>query len=120
MALLLCEINPDAQDDLLALGYQWGQSRVIAGYHWQSDIDAGRLLASAGYARLHTHEQFLADMAAARAEFARLTGESTGVESARAAVPARSAAIYNLAGEQVNDESHNGVYIQSGKKYVKQ
>ena len=26
-ALLLCEINPDAQDDLLALGYQWGQSR---------------------------------------------------------------------------------------------
>jgi len=55
----------------LALGYQWGQSRVIAGYHWQSDIDAGRLLASAGYARLHTNEQFLADMAAARAEFAQ-------------------------------------------------
>lgn len=119
MTLLLCEINPAAQDDILALGYQWGQSRAIAGYHWQSDIDAGRLLASAGYARLHTHEQFLADMAAARAEFAQLTGQSTGVRSAKAAAPAPSAAIYNLAGEQFNDEPHTGVYIQSGKKYVK-
>lgn len=119
MTLLLCEINPAAQDDILALGYQWGQSRAIAGYHWQSDIDAGRLLASAGYARLHTHEQFLADMAAARAEFAQLTGQSTGVRSAKAAAPAPSAAIYNLAGEQLNNEPHTGVYIQSGKKYVK-
>ena len=119
MTLLLCEINPDAQNDLLALGYQWGQSRVIAGYHWQSDVDAARLLASAGYARLHTNEDFLADMAAARAEYAQLAGQSTGVESARAAMPARSAAIYNLAGEQLNEESHTGVYIQNGKKYVK-
>lgn len=79
-ALLLCEINPAAQDELLALGYQWGQSRVIAGYHWQSDVDAARLLASAGYARLHTSQQFLADMAAACAEFARLKGQSTGDE----------------------------------------
>lgn len=71
-ALLLCEINPDAQDELLALGYQWGQSRVIAGFHWQSDVDAGRLLASAGFARLHTNPQFLADMAAAFAEYATL------------------------------------------------
>jgi acid phosphatase (class A) len=119
MTLLLCEINPAAQDDLLALGYQWGQSRAIAGYHWQSDIDAGRLLASAGYARLHTNEQFLADMAAARAEFAKLSGQSTGAESARATVSAPSAAIYNLAGERLSDEPHTGVYIQSGKKFVK-
>lgn len=118
-ALLLCEINPAAQDDILALGFQWGQSRVIAGYHWQSDIDAGRLLASAGYARLHTNEQFLADMAAARAEYARLAGQSTSVEAARAANPTPSAAIYNLAGEQVGVEPHTGVYIQSSKKYVK-
>ena len=119
MTLLLCEINPAAQDDLLALGYQWGQSRVIAGYHWQSDVDAGRLLASAGYARLHTNQDFLADMAAARAEYAQLTGQSVGAESAKVAMPTHSAAIYNLAGEQLNEESHTGVYIQNGKKYVK-
>lgn len=118
-ALLLCEINPDAQDGLLALGYQWGQSRVIAGYHWQSDVDAARLLASAGYARLHTSQDFLADMAAAQAEFAQLTGKPSSVGSPKATMPTRSAAIYNLAGEQLNEEPHTGVYIQNTKKYVK-
>jgi acid phosphatase (class A) len=70
MALLLSEINPDAQDEILKKGYEWGVSRVIAGYHWQSDTDASRLLASACYARLHTSEDFLEDMVAARKEFA--------------------------------------------------
>lgn len=73
MALLLCEINPAAQDELFKLGYEWGQSRVIAGFHWQSDVDASRMLAAACYARLHTCDEFLADMAAARKEFAKLT-----------------------------------------------
>lgn len=72
MALLLSEINPDVQDELFKKGYEWGESRVIAGYHWQSDTDASRLLASACYARLHTSEAFLKDMAAARKEFAEL------------------------------------------------
>lgn len=69
MALLLCEINPDAQNELFKLGYEWGQSRVIAGYHWQSDVDASRMLAAACYARLHACEEFLKDMAEARKEF---------------------------------------------------
>ncbi len=119
MTLLLCEINPDAQDDLLALGYQWGQSRVIAGYHWQSDVDAGRILASAGYARLHTNEEFLADIAAARAEYVRLAGGNTQVNAPKAVMTTRSAAIYNMAGEQLNNEPSTGAYIQNGKKYIK-
>lgn len=72
MTLLLMEINPDAQDELLAFGYEWGQSRVISGYHWQSDVDASRLVAAAGYSRLHTSQEFLDDMAAARKEYVRL------------------------------------------------
>jgi acid phosphatase (class A) len=72
MALLLCEINPAAQDEVFKLGYEWGQSRVIAGYHWQSDVDASRMLAAAAYARLHACEEFLADMADARKEFKKL------------------------------------------------
>ena len=69
MALLLSEINPYAQDELLQMGYEWGQSRVIVGYHWQSDVDASRLLASACYARLHSCKEFIDDMAAAKKEF---------------------------------------------------
>ena len=77
LALLLCEINSDAQDELFKLGYEWGQSRVIAGYHWQSDVDASRMLAAACYARLHTCQAFLDDMAAAKKEFTRLTTGGT-------------------------------------------
>jgi acid phosphatase (class A) len=72
-ALLLMEINPEAQDTLLARGYMFGESRVIAGYHWQSDVDAGRLAASAAYAKLHTNRHFLKQMKSARKEFLKLT-----------------------------------------------
>jgi acid phosphatase (class A) len=73
MALLLCEINPAAQNELFKLGYEWGQSRVIAGYHWQSDVDASRMLASACYARLHSSKEFLDDMKNAKKEFEKLS-----------------------------------------------
>lgn len=115
MALLLCEINPDAQDSLLKLGYEWGQSRVIAGYHWQSDVDASRLLASAVYARLHTNAEFLADIAAARAEYAALTGKN----SASPAVSKKkgsSAVIYNMRGEKVSGKAHKRANKKRGRK----
>lgn len=73
MALLLSEINPAAQDELFKLGYEWGQSRVIAGYHWQSDVDASRMLASACYARLHSCKEFLDDMKNAKKEFEKIS-----------------------------------------------
>ena len=78
MALVLCEINPDAQNELFKMGYEWGQSRVIAGYHWQSDVDASRMLAAAAYARLHACDAFLEDMAAARKEYQKLKKASLG------------------------------------------
>lgn len=53
MALLLAEINPAAQDAILKYGYEWGQSRVIAGYHWQSDIEASKAIIAGCFARLH-------------------------------------------------------------------
>ena len=118
MALLLCEINPDAQDDLLKLGYEWGQSRVIAGYHWQSDVDASRLVAAAGYARLHTNAEFLADIAAARQEFAALKSGQAAVPSVTLPDSSTSTAIYNIQGQQLNEKPNNGLFIQSGKKMV--
>ena len=71
-ALLLMEINPAAQDTLLARGYMFGDSRVVAGYHWQSDVDAGRLAASAAYAILHTSCSFQKQMKRARKEFIKI------------------------------------------------
>lgn len=68
-ALLLTELNPDRADTILARGYMYGESRVIAGYHWQSDVDAGRLAASAAIARLHADRRFMRLLRKAHKEF---------------------------------------------------
>ena len=68
-ALLLTEINPERADTILARGMMYGESRVIVGAHWQSDVDAGRLAAAALYARMHTSERFLKQMRRAQKEF---------------------------------------------------
>ena len=79
-ALLLSEINPERADTILARGYMYGESRVIVGAHWQSDVDAARVAASVAYARLHTSERFLEQMRRARQEFRVKTGLATIVE----------------------------------------
>ena len=72
-ALLLTEMAPDKADTIMARGYMYGQSRVIAGYHWQSDVDAARLVASAAVARLHADKRFLKLMKKARKEYLKLS-----------------------------------------------
>ena len=81
-ALLLSEINPANADTIMARGYMYGESRVIVGAHWQSDVDASRLCASIGLARLHTSQDFLADLAKAQDEFKRLTGALPATDDA--------------------------------------
>lgn len=71
-ALLLTEVAPDKADTILARGYMYGQSRVIAGYHWQSDVDAARLVASAAVARLHADKRFIKLMKKARKEYKKM------------------------------------------------
>lgn len=68
-ALLLAEINPDAADELIKIGYECGQSRIISGFHWQSDVTAARLAAAVAVAKLHSSKQFNKDMRRAKREF---------------------------------------------------
>ena len=58
-ALVLAEINPSRQNQILKRGYEYGQSRVICGAHWQSDVNAGRVTGAALVARLHANKKFL-------------------------------------------------------------
>lgn len=71
-ALLLTELMPEYADAILARGYVYGESRVVAGFHWQSDVDAGRLVASAAVARLHADKCFQKLMKKARKEYKKL------------------------------------------------
>ena len=55
---------------LVPLGYDFGQSRVICGVHWQSDVDAGRLIGAAVVARLHADPVFRVQLDEAKRELA--------------------------------------------------
>lgn len=68
-ALILCEIYPENQDAILKEGFEYGQSRVIAGFHWQSDVDAARVITGAAFARLHTSDAYLKQLRKAQEEF---------------------------------------------------
>ncbi|MDI2091667.1 acid phosphatase [Commensalibacter oyaizuii] len=61
-ALILSEIFPQRQNSLLKKGYDFGQSRVICGVHWQSDVDAGRIIGASIVAKLHTNQNFITEL----------------------------------------------------------
>lgn len=72
LALVLAEINPANQNEILKRGFEYGQSRVIIGVHYQTDVDAARLLASALINRLQTNDDFAGQLKKARQEFINL------------------------------------------------
>ena len=81
-ALLLSEINPANADTIMARGYMYGDSRVIVGAHWQSDVDASRLAAAIALTRLHTSPAFLTQLSKAQDEFKWLTGALSPTDDA--------------------------------------
>ncbi|MBQ7584816.1 MAG: phosphatase PAP2 family protein [Desulfovibrionaceae bacterium] len=71
-ALVLSEINPKRKELILKAAIEYGQSRVICGCHWQSDVDQARVLAAAVVANLHSNAEFQKYLKLAKEEFAKL------------------------------------------------
>ena len=69
--LVMAELAPAKASGLLEAGREIGDSRVICGVHYQSDVEAGRMLGAAMVAAEHANAQFRADFAAAKAELAK-------------------------------------------------
>lgn len=69
-ALILTEVAPERTNVLLARGLSFGQSRVICGVHWQSDVTAGRVMGASAVARLHADAVFRAELEEAKKEVA--------------------------------------------------
>jgi acid phosphatase (class A) len=69
-ALVLAEASPNASSAILARGRAFGESRLVCNVHWQSDVIEGWFIGAATVARLHDEPEFLADLAAAKAELA--------------------------------------------------
>lgn len=68
--LVLTEVAPERANALMQRAKAYGQSRMICGVHWQSDVDAGQLVGSAAVAQLHSNADFSQQLALARAEVA--------------------------------------------------
>ena len=113
VAMILAELNPACADAVFARAYQYSESRVIVGAHWQSDIEAGRLVAAIGYSQLHNSPDYCEQMARAKAEFNRLSGavvatdDSSDFVRITDAVPdaileIRYYSTYNFVGERID------------------
>lgn len=83
-ALVLAEIAPDRADAILARGLAFGESRIVCGVHWKSDIDAGRVIGASVVSRLHTDPLFRAQLELARKEIeaARAKGAKSPLDCA--------------------------------------
>ncbi|HEX4098288.1 MAG TPA: phosphatase PAP2 family protein [Caulobacteraceae bacterium] len=76
--LVLAELAPAKASGLLEAGREIGESRVICGVHYQSDVEAGRMLGAAMVAAEHANAAFRADFAAARTELAKTRPRTAG------------------------------------------
>ena len=117
MGLVLCEVTRTQQDALMARAFEFGQGRVITGYHWQSDVNYGRVVGSAVYVTLHNNQDFLDQMKKAIQEYDRVYGTSA-VRAASAVPAAVDTPVYNLQGQRVDTPSR-GIYIQGNKKVIR-
>jgi acid phosphatase (class A) len=69
--LILAQVAPDRAATILARARAYGESRVVCGVHYESDVAAGRATGSALFSALQTRPDFQADVAAASADLAR-------------------------------------------------
>ena len=115
-ALVMVEVAPEHQNEILRRGYEYGHNRLIVGYHWFTDIEATRQMTSALVARLHADPTFRKLMADARAEY---RSQTTGIpvvtlsKSTTGDFPA-----YSLDGTPATQHTR-GIVIENNKKYVR-
>jgi acid phosphatase (class A) len=82
-ALILAGLVPEKATPILVRGRAYGESRVVCGVHWLSDVVAGRLTGTSVVAALMGDPTFRADLEKARVELrAALAGAGTAPDQA--------------------------------------
>lgn len=69
VGLTLTALDPEHTEQIMKVAYELGQSRVIVGFHYQSDVDAGRIAGSITFARLQADKDFQKMLEKARKEY---------------------------------------------------
>jgi acid phosphatase (class A) len=65
---------PEKSAELFARGREYGENRVLAGVHYPTDVEAGRLSATAIAAALMQNERFMKDFNQAKVELRQALG----------------------------------------------
>ena len=73
VAMVLATINPERQNQLYKRGLDFGESRWIVGFHHYSDVKAGQMVGALVLPALLNNDNFMAQLAKAKAEFKRLS-----------------------------------------------
>jgi len=84
-ALLLAELLPVRAGQIIGRGRAFGESRVICGVHYPSDVVAGQTIATAVIAAMQSDPEFMADRDAAKAELDAVRSAATEPDEASCA-----------------------------------
>ncbi len=116
ISLVLAQVAPERANQLFICGLEYGDSRVIVGAHWQSDIDASYTAGSIGFCALQGCEEFVAQMKKAQQEYKEKTSQ-TAVNSVKTAEQTATRA-YRLDGTPATSTTR-GVIVTGQKKFVR-
>ncbi len=115
-ALIMAEVAPDCQNEILRRGYEYGYNRLIAGYHWFTDIEATRQLATSLVARLHADKSFQELLQKAKEEYKKV---AVSIESLPIQQPESApAVIFTIDGRSVSQPPFNSIFIENGTKKI--
>lgn len=77
--IIMAALCPQMQDTILKQAYDIGDSRVLGGMHWQSDVDDARTIGSACVARMIPEDMFVQQLGKSLTEFHKMMQDSLGI-----------------------------------------
>ena len=109
------DVCPTYQNEILLRGREYGQSRVITGANWQSDVDAGQMLGGMVFANLVSDSTFRQLLSQARQEF-NAVSSVTAIENSPSVDAVHH---YTLDGRCATPGTHGIVVSSNGKKEIR-
>ena len=73
-AILLADMVPELRQPIFERGWEYGYSRVLAGVHYPTDVEAARIQATVMVALMQKNPNYQRDFAAARQELRQMLG----------------------------------------------
>ena len=90
VGMIMAQLMPDRATSLMNRARSYGESRVNCGLHYESDVQAGRVVASALFSVLQTNSEFRADFDNARTELMTKRAQSPAPNAAECRLEAEA------------------------------